>query len=278
MLGMSLGYFEVYILVTIFIFGAIIGSFLNVVIYRFHTGKSISGSSHCMSCQRKLTWYELFPLFSYIVLRGKCRTCRSYIPLRYFLVELLTGLMFFGVYVHGGPVFAMFLYGVLLACLLIIAVYDIYHYVIPDELVVTVGVIVLLLYGIQMYGGFSANYLIISLSAALGAFLFYGTLWKVSKGRWIGLGDAKLSVPLAFLAGYPAVFSMIVLSFWIGAICSVLLISFQYILKRGQIHLRFFGSPLTMKSEIPFAPFLIVAFVLSYFYGFDVLSLVAYAL
>jgi len=83
-----------FLLIIAFGFGIIIGSFLNVYLYRFHTGKSLSGSSHCLSCATPLKFYELVPLFSYLFLRGRCRTCSSLVPSRYFLVELLTGILF----------------------------------------------------------------------------------------------------------------------------------------------------------------------------------------
>lgn len=271
-------WFFSYIMATVFVFGAIIGSFLNVVIYRFHTGKSLSGHSHCMSCQTKLRWFELFPLFSYLFLRGKCRTCGSYIPPRYFIVELLTGLALLAVLLRGGDVALMFLTGVLFALLIVISVYDLYHFVIPNELVILVSVVTLSMFGVELFYGAPLKLLLPALLSSLGAFLFFGGLWKVSGGRWIGFGDAKLAVPLGFLAGFPTVFSLIVLSFWIGAIVSIFMLGTQALLKRGQIPLRFFGAPLKMSSEVPFAPFLIAGFILSYFYGVDVLELVAYVL
>ena len=267
-----------YIAVTVFVFGAIIGSFLNVVIYRFHTGRSLNGSSHCMSCQTQLRWFELFPLLSYVFLRGKCRTCGSYIPPRYFLVELLTALAFLSVFVHGGTVMGMFLVGVLFALLIVIAVYDLYHYVIPNELIILVSVVTPALYGVKIFEGAPFTIFIPATLSALGAFLFFGGLWKMSAGRWIGFGDVKLAIPLGFLASFPAVFSLVVLSFWVGATVSIVILALQKILKRGQIPLRIFGTPLKMSSEVPFAPFLIAGFVLSYFYGVDVLELVAYVL
>lgn len=271
-------WFDTYIACMIFVFGAIIGSFLNVVIYRFHTGRSLNGSSHCMSCMQPLRWFELFPLFSYLALRGKCRSCRSYIPPRYFVVELLTAFTFLTVYLHGGSVAYMFLLSVLAALLIVIGVYDIYHYIIPNELVVLVSFVAFALFGFEMYEGAKFTSAIPAVLSALAAFVFYGGLWKVSSGRWIGFGDAKLVIPLAFLVGYPGVFSLIVLSFWVGAVVSLVVIGVQKLLSRGKIPLRIFGSQLTIKSEIPFAPFLIAGFVLSYFYGVDVLSLVSYVL
>lgn len=278
MFEMMPAWFSTYVTVFVFVFGAIIGSFLNVVIYRFHTGKSINGNSHCMSCLRPLLWYELFPLFSYLALRGKCRTCGSYIPPRYFLVELMTALGFVAIYFHGGSVETLFLTGVLFALLMVIAVYDVYHFIIPNELVILVSIVALSFAGMTLFEERDITVLIPAILSGLAAFLFYGGLWKVSGGRWIGFGDAKLAIPLGFLTSFPGVFSMIVLSFWVGAAVSLVLLGIQKIAKRGKIHLQIFGSQLTMSSEIPFAPFLIVGFILSYFYGVDVLAFVAYVL
>lgn len=271
-------YIEWYLTAAVFVLGAIIGSFLNVVIYRFHTGKSINGDSHCLSCLEPLRWFELFPLISYLSLKGRCRTCRSYIPPRYFVVELLTAISFLAVYCLSLPLVESFFIAILLALFIVIAVYDVYHLIIPNELVVLVSLIALAWLGHDVYQEFSISALYAPVLSASGAFAFYGGLWKMSKGHWIGLGDAKLAIPLGLLAGFPAVFSMIVLSFWVGALVSLVLIGCQRLLERGQITLQFFGTPITMKSEIPFAPFLIIGFILAFVYQVDVLALVSYVL
>jgi len=268
--------FETYIATVVFVFGAIIGSFLNVVIYRFHTGKSINGHSHCLSCLKPLLWYELFPLFSYLFLKGRCRTCLSYIPPRYFVVEFLTAVSFIAVYSLADSIGELILLGVLVTLLIVTTVYDIYHYVIPNEFVLAIGVVALTWHGLGLYNGLPFLSLVVPLLAAIGAFGFFAGLWLVSKGRWIGFGDAKLALPLAFMASFPASFSMVILSFWVGAVVSLLFLLSQKICERGKVSLRFFGSSITMKSEVPFAPFLIVGFVLSTFFGVEVLSLVSY--
>jgi leader peptidase (prepilin peptidase)/N-methyltransferase len=260
----------------VFLFGAIIGSFLNVVIYRFHTGKSINGESHCLSCLNPLLWYELFPLFSYVFLQGRCRSCLSYIPPRYFVVELMTAVSFVVLYPLADSIGELILMAILVSLLIVTAVYDIYHYVIPNEFVLAIGVVALVWFGLDVYEGVPSMNVVVHVLSALGAFGFFAGLWLVSKGRWIGFGDAKLAVPLAFIAGFPATLSMIVLSFWVGAIVSLLFLFLQKVCERGKVHLRFFGSSITMKSEVPFAPFLIAGFLLSAFLGVEVLSLVSY--
>ncbi len=261
-----------------FLLGVIFGSFLNVFLYRFHTGKSLNGSSHCMSCSVSLAWYELVPLVSYVVLRGRCRTCQSYIPPRYFLVEFLVGVLFLLAATMVVGVALQLLTAVFLTVLAAIFVYDYYHTIIPDEF--TVALIVLaglkIVYEFLQQGDMLAiGWSVLAGAAAAGPFLF---LWVISQGRWIGLGDAKLAFPLGIWTGLSHVVSMVMWSFWIGALVSVALLALQTVLKRGKIGLRLFGRPLTMKSEIPFAPFMIIAFIVSHFFAVDAFALIAYGI
>lgn len=260
-----------------FLFGVIIGSFLNVYIYRFHTGKSLAGHSHCLSCTTPLRWYELFPLLSYLGLRGRCRTCSAQIPSRYFWVELVTGALFLAVPLLITDMLLWPLLFWLMAVLVVVAVYDLYHFVIPNEFVWTLGVIALLLGGYQWYQWRDLWLIGGNILAAFLAFSFFAGLWWYSSGRWLGFGDAKLAVPLAFMVGITQVFSMLVISFWIGAVLSLVFMGYQRYNKRGQLRLRFLGSPLTIKSEVPFAPFMILGFLVVYFLHSNVLDLFVYA-
>ncbi len=265
-----------YTLIMAFLFGIIIGSFLNVYIYRFHTGKSLSGNSHCMSCAQTLNWYDLFPLLSYLYLCGRCRQCSARIPSRYFWVELVTGLLFVLVIaVVTNPLLWLPLL-FMVSLLVIIAVYDIYHMIIPNELVIALSAAVLVVVGYNLGADWSWwNLGSTVISGGIG-FSFFAGLWAYSKGRWLGFGDAKLAAPLGALVGLSGIFSMIVLSFWIGAGISLCLIFWQRYLSRGQRHLRFMNTPLTIQSEVPFAPFLILGFLAVYFGGVDVLTLFQY--
>lgn len=262
----------------VFLFGIIIGSFLNVYLYRFHTGRSLNGSSHCLSCNVSLRWYDLVPLFSYVILRGKCRKCRSYIPPRYFVVELLVGSLFVLAAWSSLSFVLQVVTAAFLAVLAAILVYDYYHTIIPDELTVALVVLALFKLGFMYTDGVTLTELGLALlggAAAAGPFFF---LWVISQGRWIGLGDAKLAFPLGVWAGLSAVVSMVIWSFWIGAGVSLLLMLLQQVLKRGKIDLRLFGRPLTMKSEIPFAPFLIAAFIVVHFFSVNAISLIQYGM
>jgi prepilin signal peptidase PulO-like enzyme (type II secretory pathway) len=266
-----------YVPAVIFFFGVIIGSFLNVLIYRFHTGKSLLGSSHCLSCQRSLSWFELFPLFSYVGLGGRCLTCRAHIPSRYVWVELTAGLLFLAVTLLVGDWILWPLLFLLMALLIVIAVYDLYHLVIPNEFVWMLLVIAGSHSVYQFYLTFNWWLMLGNVLAATISFSFFAGLWWCSRGRWLGFGDAKLSVPLALMVGLGGVFSMLVLSFWIGAVLSLGLLGWQKIRAwRGQLRLRFIRHPLTIKSEVPFAPFLILGFLSVYLAGLNVLDVLSY--
>lgn len=255
------------------IFGLVIGSFLNVVIYRLHTGRSLNDRSHCLSCGRQLEWYELLPLVSYLALRGRCRTCQSLIPYRYALVESLTAAAFVMAYLKAVSVIEFLFLAAILSVLIVGLVYDFYHMIIPDEVSLGAAGLALafVIWSASAQGGWEI--LIVSGFGAIAAFLAYASLWYFSRGRAFGFGDAKLAVSLGLLTGIYGVFSLVVLSFWIGALASLILISWQRIVlninatKRG-------GQRVNMKSEVPFAPFLLASFILVYFGSVNVLALI----
>lgn len=263
---------------SIGVFGAIVGSFLNVVIYRIHTGKSLNGRSHCMSCGKTLSWYELFPVCSYLFLRGRCRTCMAHIPPRYVIVEMLTAFLFIMMgSVFEGDIYVLAFNLILVSLLMVIVVYDIRHTIIPDELSMSVGLITLVYLGYAYYTGHQISQLFFDGIAGIGASGFFAGLWYISKGKWIGLGDAKLALPLGVLVGLNGVFSMVVFSFWIGAILSLGMMALWWCMKKWKTRLHFSTIPITMKSEVPFAPFLVMGFLLVYTWKFDVFKMM-YAL
>ena len=261
--------------IIVFSIGAIIGSFLNVYIYRFHTGKSLSGHSHCLSCGTRLRFFELFPLFSYMGLLGRCRTCGSGVPVRYFLVEFLTASLYLLVYLKSNSLLEVLYLWIVLAILIVIVVYDIRHYIIPDSLTATLTGLVLTWMVFLWYSGIPPMPLLITVAAALAGSAFFYLLWKVSGGRWIGFGDVKLAFPLGLIVGASLVFSMIALSFWIGAAISLALVGLSKI-QRGKLPLRLGMRTLTIKSVVPFAPFLIAGCILTLFTKLDVLTLFAF--
>ena len=113
-----------------------------------------------------------------------------------------------------------------------------------------------------------------SLFGAIGASGFFFLLWALSSGRWMGFGDVKLAFPLGLLLPLPLVFSMIMLAFYIGAVVSLCLLGSQFLARRGQFGLPFLPQTLTIKSAVPFAPFLVAGFLLTYLGGFDLLAFI----
>jgi leader peptidase (prepilin peptidase)/N-methyltransferase len=296
---------ELYWYVMFFVLGTVIGSFLNVVLYRLHTGKSLGGRSHCMTCGKTLHWYELLPVVSYLYQKGVCRGCSAYVPHRYLVVEVLTGLSFAWVWhLFSYDYFLLALYSILVSLLILIVFYDIRHTIIPDELTVLVGTVALTLLGYEYVLYPDVTTLFTRIASGFGAgFFFYG-LWYISRGRWIGFGDAKLALPLGVIVGVGGVFSMVVFSFWIGAAISLVMLAVPHVMNfldkifheiylvfaqslptpnedRGECsHSR---SPsdgvakyrryFTIKSEVPFAPFLTLGFLAVQFLHADIFDI-----
>lgn len=265
--------------VVVFLFGIVIGSFLNVVIYRLHTGKSLNNRSHCLSCGQHLSSYELVPLLSYLFLRGRCRHCGCFIPYRYFAVELLTGLAFLMAFYVTDDFFVLAIMCILLSALIVGAVYDLFHLIIPDEvsLLVAALAVVFVSYNATVSTAPLLSVVSDALFGGVLAFGVFGFLWLISRGTWMGFADAKLAFGLGMFTGLSGAFSLLVLSFWIGATTSLAVIFLQYLRRKLPVVGGFnYMGHVNMKSEIPFAPFLIVAFLLVFFAGVDVLSLASY--
>jgi len=261
-------------IIFVFLLGTIIGSFLNVVIYRFNTGKSVvSGRSICMTCNHTLRWYELIPIFSFLIQSGKCRRCASGISHQYPLVEFGTGLVFVLIALHFIPVLSfsqssyvllVTLFAFIFSLLIVISVYDIRHKIIPDKLVYAYAFISFLSIFINHtgVGPLLVKASLMSIVAGPLLALPFTLLWLISKGRWMGLGDAKLMLGIGWMLGTLAGVAAIMLSFWIGSVVSLAVILFS-------------NKKINMKTEIPFAPFLIISTLIVFLYNLDIFSLVA---
>jgi len=255
--------------VLLFFFGASVGSFLNVVIYRTRTGKSwVSGRSQCESCKKQIAWYDNIPLFSFAVLRGKCRRCHKILSISHPIVEGLTGTLFVWWYLVGFFFFQLsqqpftmlqpLFWLVVGIVLLFIFIYDYRYYIIPDWTVVALTAMALLyrialvLAGIMRQEDFF--WTVFGAVAASGFFYF---IWLVTKRKGIGFGDVKLAAPLGLLMGWPVVWVGLWLSTVVGAVVGLLLILF------GKAQ---FGKP------IPFGPFLIIGTLLALLWGDTLIS------
>jgi leader peptidase (prepilin peptidase)/N-methyltransferase len=288
-----------------FIFGLVVGSFLNVIIYRLETGEGIvKKRSHCPHCGHNLRWYDLVPVASFIFLRGKCRDCQKPISWQYPLVEISTGGLFVLVvstfwYLGFDPSLAVgvniidafggwsFVVGNLItvgfwlfavSCLIVIFVFDLYHYIIPDKIVylAIVGSVLFRVYetfdighwpfafaqGKNLYEIWNSGFAVwgqvfVYLASAVGAATFFLLVVLLTRGRGMGVGDVKLAILMGLLLGFPGILMALMLAFFVGAIFGVVLILAG---RKG------------WKSQIPFGPFLAGATVFILFFGENILN------
>ncbi len=272
--------------IILFIFGTIIGSFLNVLSLRydpnenFFSLRNVSGRSRCMHCGKTLSWYELIPFFSFLFQVGKCRSCGVKLSWQYPLVELASGLIFLlPIYLIPNSQFLIPDFYVLIASIvwilifltfLLISIIDFRWYLIPDELntsLIILGTALIVLSGLHgNFGYFEGSYL----GSYAGLLGVRGNIWlnhlfgmligagivgliiAASRGKGMGIGDLKLLGALGWVFGWPDVLFIFISACFIGAVASLGLM----VLKKK-----------TMKSVVPFGPFLISGAVLLFFFG-----------
>ncbi len=187
----------IFLYILVFLYGIIIGSFLNVCIYRIPKKENIATTrSHCMSCGYQLKWYDLVPLFSYLALRGKCRKCGSRISVQYPLVEALNGGLYLLIFWRYGLSVDSLLYCLLFSALIALSIIDFRTYEIP----VGINIFILTLGLIRIVTDLShwLSYGIGLLSVSVPLLLIY----LVTKGRGIGGGDVKLMAAAGLLIGW----------------------------------------------------------------------------
>jgi len=240
-----------------FILGTIVGSFLNVLILRLNTGKPIANArSQCFKCGKTLGWYELVPILSFLVQMGRCGGCKARISFQYISVEILTGLVFSLLYYQFGLSLIAFVNAFIFSILIAISVYDMRHTIIPDQLAY-VFICTTLILNLFVYSPFSVEKLLTyDFLAGPIFFAFFASLWVISRGAWMGFGDAKLVLGIGWFLGLVQGFVALLLAFWLGAIVGIVLL----LLKKGSF---------TIKYEIPFAPFLIIGMALAFFFNID---------
>jgi len=261
---------ELLLYTGVFALGLLMGSFLNVVVLRYHTGKGIGGRSACFSCGEQLTYLDLVPVLSFIFLRGRCRHCESRISFQYPFVEVLSGFLFLFVYITAGSLIEFIGMAAVFWLLLGIAVYDLRHKIIPDHFVYAVSVCALLMLFFDPVRQMATTPSLEALMAGpLTAFPLW-LLWFVSRGRWIGLGDAKLALGIGWLLGVWGGVTVLAFSFWIGAVVSLILLGLHKLLQKTQLHVQL--RHITTKTEIPFAPFLIVSTILVYVFHLNLVT------
>jgi leader peptidase (prepilin peptidase)/N-methyltransferase len=237
------------------VFGGMVGSFLNVCIFRLPKEESIIWpGSHCPHCKNAIKFYDNIPVVSYFLLRGKCRYCKGSISLQYPLVEGITALSSLFLIIKFGPSLSYLFYFAFVAALIVITVIDLYHQIIPD---------VISLPGIGM--GLLASLLIPQITlfnSLIGILLGGGSLFIVAtfyqwlfKREGMGGGDIKLLAMIGAFLGWKAVLLTILLSSLIGSVTGILMV-----VVKGK----------DFKYAIPFGPFLSLGAVISLFYGEEI--------
>ncbi len=243
--------------IFVFLIGLCIGSFINVCIYRLPLEKSIIfPSSFCPECKNKIKWFHNIPVFSYIFLKGKCAYCNCKISIKYPLIELLTGIVFFINFNLFGFSLLFFVNTLFILLLIIATFVDLEHMIIPDE--ISIGGIII---------GFIISFFrndITWLQSLIGIILGSGILLLIIKGYFLltkkegmGGGDVKLLGMIGAFLGYNSIFFVIFFSSMVGTAVGI---PFILLKSKGKGY------------AIPFGPFLSVAAVIYLYFGQTIIN------
>lgn len=247
---------EIIILVSLLVLGLIIGSFMNVVIYRVPRNLSIvSPGSKCSSCNSEVKPYDNIPILSYILLGGKCRKCKEKISIRYPLVELLVGILYVLCYLFLGLTVELILGLIFVTCAVGIIFIDIDFKIIPDSFIVIIGLLGIgIMVNNYINAGFDGVVLnILGFVFGLGIFLIIRLAGSmIYKKEAMGLGDVKLMAVAGLYLGLLNTFLTILISSVVASIIEVTLIKLK-IRKKD--------------DEIPFGPYLVIGMIISLFVG-----------
>ncbi len=268
------------IIFSIFLFGLIIGSFLNCLIWRLHTGESLwprslggkgKDRSYCPHCMHEIGWYDNIPVLSFIILRGKCRHCHQRISIQYPLVELTTALLFVTAFVriydlgfmiydynhalpllnHKSYILNLIRDFFIIAVMIVIFVYDLRWYLILDAVTLPAMVIVFIL---NLLTGMNWLNLLLAGAAGGGFFLIQ---FLVSKGRWIGGGDIRVGLLLGLALGWPQAGVALFIAYLLGSLVGLGLIA---------------SGRKKWSQAVPLGTFLSIAAIITLFWGGAILN------
>lgn len=245
------------ILALIFIFGTMIGSFLNCLIWRLHKKETILGRSYCPHCRRGIAWYDNVPILSFVFLRGHCRHCKKNISWQYPAVELTAGVLFVIAFMLNYELFldfrflSLFKYWFIISVMIVVFIYDLRWYLILDIVTLPACLIIFLL---NLSLGMDWRNLLISGIIGGGFFLLQ---FVVSRGRWIGGGDIRLGLLMGLALGWPDILTALLLAYFGGSIIGLGLIA----LGRKK-----------MSSKVPMGVFLSAATLVVLFWGERILD------
>jgi len=232
------------------VYGIVIGSFLNVLIYRIPRKEEfVKTRSHCMKCGYQLKWYDLVPLLSWLQLGGKCRSCKTKISIQYPLIELLNGAAYLGIYHLLGFGWWTVIACLMFSILLVVFFIDLRHMIIPNVLVITIGVIGLVWTVVTGdYLSHIAGFFVVSLLLLVIAI--------ISKGG-MGMGDVKLMAAAGLLLGWQNILLALMLAAIIGSVVGVTLIAMKIVER---------------KHPIPFGPFLSLGIMVAMLFGDSIIQ------
>lgn len=247
-----------------FLFGASVGSFVQVVVSRLHVAPFMKSRSKCLSCGEVLRVSDLVPVLSYLFLKGKCRYCKTRYGISAVVIEVIFGLVFTCVYLflirgqYTLPVAIVMLayYSVLIAVLGVMALYDRLHSYVPVNFLLAFFILSLVSFVYRLVEYPNMLTLVGALSVSL-PFLF---IWFISKGKGVGFGDVLLFFCVGLYFGGLEGYAVFILSVWIGAVYGIY---YKYFVQKHS----------SLHTSIPFVPFIVIAFLLVLFTGIDIFSI-----
>lgn len=249
---------------------------------RHNTGLSfLKGRSFCFSCSTPLKSVDLFPIFSFLFLKGRCRYCKSKISSSTFLIEIVMGVLSVLVALKTGifnlefSIFNTINYFLLLsifAVILLISIYDLRHFIIPDSFLVAFFFLAFIhnSYFI-IHNSLPLTSYLVSLTSGVVVTLPFLLIFLISKGRWLGFGDVKYIVVIGFWLGISGGISAVILAFWIGAGFALIALFLNFL--KSHFNLPILSNNLTIKSEIPFGPFLSIGIIISFYCNVDLFQI-----
>lgn len=245
----------IYYYITVLLFGLVIGSFLNVVIWRVPRNESISfPPSHCPKCKSRIKPYDLIPVISYIILGGKCRNCKEKISIEYPIVELINGIMYVFLFYKFPMSFKAAEYSILFSLLLSISIIDFKTQLVDDRMVLFGGAIAIIFEIINK--GFSAG-LLDNLYGSLTGAAVIGLIVILTRG--MGEGDIEIFALCGFVLGFKYTLLSLWLSFILGGIIAISLLILK-IKKR--------------KDPIAFGPYIALGSIIALLYGDTLIRLI----
>lgn len=244
--------------VIFLIFGMLIGSFINCLAWRLYKGETILGRSYCPKCLNKIKWYDNIPLLSFLILKGKCRSCSKKISWQYPLVELITGLLFYTAFLFFGPSPLILIKSfIIISILVLVFIFDFRWYLIPVSALLWGGSVIVIL-GV-LSNLFILGYYLFSLVVTIAlAVVFFGAQYLITKGKGLGEGDIWLGAFLGAIFTNVLELSVAILSaYFIGAIIGIGLI---------------LTGNKKMGSKLPLGVFLSAGAIISLFFGQEIAS------